>query len=270
MLIETDRLCLRPVAADDTSKIAQVVFADPNVVGMLAHNTKDPDTAYAEAERWTKIMGIDGDGGIWDEGGMGLFAVVPKGADDSLAGVAGFYMERNEHGRWNGEYFYALGTAWHSLGLMSEAADAFGKKLGSMDDLGVIYALYWDMINQASGRVIQRTGLSPKGRKPITEEYDAGKCRNMFEYDLWRLSEAEPGKDRDKVLVQVSRRSGGFVGEGVLEKEEALQALAIHYGSKTLTSSATSMFEMALSQPGMAYFEIRGDGERGTPVNRLG
>ena len=79
MLIETERLILRPVSLSDTQDIAQVVFSDPNVVGMLAHNTKDPADAYTEARRWTSVMGIDGDGSIWKDGGLGLFAVIAKG-----------------------------------------------------------------------------------------------------------------------------------------------------------------------------------------------
>jgi hypothetical protein len=200
---------------------------------------------------------------------MGLFAVVPKQADDSLAGVAGFYMERDERGYWDGEYFYALGTDWHGRRLMSEAADAFAEKLHSMKDLGVIYAGYWDMINEASGRLLARTGLTSKGRKPVTEEYDAERCRGMFDYDLWRLTETGPGEERDNVLLQAMRRAGAFVAEEVLERDEALKALASHYGSKVFPTDASIMFQAALDQPGMAYLEIRGAGATGQPVNSL-
>ena len=270
MLIDTRRLRMRPVVADDTAAIAKVIFSDPNVVGMLAHNTRDPDDAYLEAERWTKIMGADGNGGIWDDGGLGLFAVVPKGADESLAGVAGFYMERNENGRWNGEYFYGLGTKWHGKGLMSEAADAFGERLRTLPDLGVIYAGYWDMINEASGRLLIRTGLKPRGRISITKEYSVEKCQGMFEYDLWRLTQTVSEDERKKVLLQAARRAGAFVAENVIGKEDALQKLTAHCSQKSLPPSAISMFERALELPGMAYSEIRSKDETGTPINRLG
>ena len=270
MLIETERLVLRPVSLSDTQDIAQVVFSDPNVVGMLAHNTKDPADAYAAARRWTSVMGVDGDGRIWNDGGMGLFAIIPKGKKEELAGVAGFYMERNDNRRWNGEYFYALGTIWHGKGLMSEAAAAFAEKLTAMPDLGVIYAGYWDLINEASGRLLIRTGLEPRGRLPVTTEYSVEKCQRMFDYDLWRLEETVSEVDRRQVLIQAARRAGAFVAENVIGKEDALQRMQAHCGFESLPSAAISMFEKALNSPGMAYLEIRGNEEQGKPVNRLG
>lgn len=268
MIIETNRLLLRPVCKQDTQAIARVIFLDPNVVGMLAHDIRTSESAVTEAERWTSIMGIDGDGGIWSDGGMGLFAIIHK-PSQTLGGVTGFYMERNERHRWNGEYFYALGTEWHGQGLMSEAADAVGEKLRSLEDLGVIYAGYWDMINEASGRILRRSGLKPMGRKPVTEEYDADRCRKMFDYDLWRLSNATLGEERDAVLCQSARRAGAFVAEDIITKNKALRMLIDSYGSQPLTSEAVTMLEEAIARPGMAYLEIRGEGETAAPVNRL-
>lgn len=270
MLIETNRLLLRPLELGDTAELARVVFSDPDVVGMLAHNTKVPEDAEAEAQIWAHTMGIDGAGGIWDDGGMGLFAVVPKDAGVTLAGVAGFYMERNERGRWTGEYFYALGSDWHGQGLMSEAADAFAEKLRSMEDLGVIYADYWDLINEASGRLLVRTGFKPVGRKLVTEEYGADRCLRMFDYDLWRLCTAGRGVMRDKVLTQVARRAGAYVAEDLVGEAETLDLLRDHYDSGPLHDQAEEMFGKAMAYPGIAYLEIRGEGETGKPVNGLG
>jgi RimJ/RimL family protein N-acetyltransferase len=259
MIIETQRLVLRPVSADDTQEIAQVVFSDPNVVRMLAHNTSDPKAVQLAAKRWTKIMGIDGDGGIWDDGGLGLFAVVPKEANGRLAGVAGFFMERNSSNMWVGEYFYALGSAWHGKGLMGEVADSLGEKLRGLPDLGVIYAIYWDLINEASGRLLTRTGLVQRGRKLVTVEYDAAHCRTMFEYDLWTVGAAKPGRERNNALLCACRRAGTFVAENVIEREDAIRALSERYGSETLPSDAVDIFDKALALQGIPYFELRGD-----------
>ena len=226
MIIETDRLILRPVINEDAKDIAQVIFSDPEVVGMLAHDIRTTESAIAEAGRWTSIMGIDGNGNIWSDGGMGLFAIIPK-SDQSLVGVTGFYMERDEDQRWNGEYFYALGTRWHGRGLMSEAADALGEKLRSLDDLGVIYAGYWDIINEASGRLLRRTGLKPEGRKSVIDEYGADRCRMIFEYDLWRLSNSAAGDMRDAILPKVARRARAFVVEDIITKDEALKLMEV-------------------------------------------
>lgn len=270
LIIETQRLILRPVTTNDAPEIAKVIFSDPDVVGMLAHNTRDPKDALGAAETWTKVMGVDGNGGIWDDGGLGLFAVAPRFAKDQFAGVAGFYMERNENDRWNGEYFYALGTKWHGQGLMTEAAGAFSEKLKSLPDLGVIYAAYWDMINEASGRLLIKTGLKPKGRVKVTEEYDHKRCQRMFEYDLWRLAETSPGTHQETVAIQVARRAGAFVAEAVVDRNEALAKIGQSLPSGRLSSPALDMFDRAISWPGMAYLEIRGEGEIAMPVNRLG
>ncbi len=269
MHLETARSALRPITSSDTDAIAEVVFSDPDVVCMLAHNTKNPQEALEEARRWTTIMGLDGDGGIWEEGGMGLFAILPKDSDSRLAGVAGFYMERSEQGLWNGEYFYALGSEWHGQGLMSEIADLFAKRLKAMDDLGIIYGAYWDMINEASGRLLERTGLEPRGRKSVTKEYSVERCERMFEYDLWRLNISERAEKRDAILLQSARRAGAFVAEDVITKDQAIKALTENSGAK-LTSGALKMLEAAIAQPGMAYLEIRGPEAEGPPVNRLG
>jgi len=78
MHLETNQLLLRPVTLADTTAIADVVFSDPDVVAMLAHNTRLKEDALREAERWISGMGIDGSNSIWEDGGVGLFAVTPK------------------------------------------------------------------------------------------------------------------------------------------------------------------------------------------------
>lgn len=261
MEIETERLLLRPVDSNDVDEIARVVFGDPAVVGMLAHNTKDPADARTEAERWVGGMGRESK--MWLEGGIGLFAVIPKLGGGALAGVCGFYMKQNESHRWKGEYFYALGSSWHGKGLMSEATDAVREKLRLLPNLEVIYGVYWDMINEASGRILVRAGLRPTGRTLITKEYSPEKCRRMFDYDLWRLGNAQVGPTRKTTLVQAARRAGGFVAEDVVTEADALARLADAYGAR-LTGEATKMFDTARTTPGMAYLELKGGGESGS------
>ena len=266
MEIETERLLLRPVDRADVDAIAHVIFGDPKVVGILAHNTKDPADARDVAERWVRLMGRGSD--MWSDGGMGLFALVPNDGDGALAGVSGFFMERDENERWTGEYFYALGSAWHGRGLMSDVADVLGARLRKLPSLGVIYAGYWDMINEGSGKILLRTGLKPAGRKPITAEYSPERCVRMFEYDVWRTANAHRGTERNLVLLQAARRAGGFVAEDVVAKDDAMGRLANAFGGD-LTTEALAMFDKARRMPGMAYLEIRGKGETGIPVNRL-
>jgi RimJ/RimL family protein N-acetyltransferase len=259
-IIETPQLVLRPVVAEDSSVIADVIFSDPNVAGMLAHDIRNSEDALKAAKKWTSTMGIDSNKGIWNDGGLGLFAVLPRETGGELAGVAGFYMDKNKNGLWNGEYFFALGTPWHGKGLMSEIADRFGEILKTMPDLGVIYAWYWDMINEASGRVLRRTGFSPKGRKLVSDEYDIQRCHTLFNYDLWRLSQVTKGAHRKKVAVEVARRAGAFVAEDAITRDEALTKMTMHAPSGQMSPEALAMFDHAIASPGMAHLEIQGEG----------
>lgn len=269
MLIETLRLRLRPLRMADTPAVARTVFGDPQVACMLAHNTADPADAMLAAERWTSKMGEDGGGKIWADGGIGLFAVTPRSDPERLAGIAGFYMEPDSDGIWSGEYFYALGRDWHGQGLMSEAAAEFRRLLETHPGIGVIYGCYWDLINEHSGRILNKSGLLPAGRKPVTKEYPPERCRRIFEYDLWRVSGAKGTPGSETTLIQAARRAGAFVAEGVVEPDDALSRLAEAAGH-ALPPSATTMFDRAIETPGMAYVEYRRPDVRSAPVNRLG
>lgn len=258
MHIKTNQLLLRPLAIADADAIAEVVFSDPDVVAMLAHNTRLKEDAQLEAKRWTSVMGIDGDNSIWEDGGMGLFAVTPKKQEHEFAGVAGFYMKQNADQLWDGEYFYALGSTWHGKRFMSEVADAFRQKLMSMPNLGTIYACYWDMTNEASGRILQKTGFTPEGRRLLLDEYDEERCQSMFEYDLWRIQNATSQEKRASIAFHAARRAGAFVAENVLERENTINQIIRIYGSLELPKSAVDIFRKAISTPGMANLEFRG------------
>ena len=131
MQIETDRFLLRPLLTSDTGTLARIVFSDPLVAGNLAHDVRSDADAQTEAARWTRIMGQDGDGGIWDDGGVGLFAITSKDDPETVIGTAGFYMERDDARHWSGEYFYALGRNWHFNGVMSELAPPVSLVIGN-------------------------------------------------------------------------------------------------------------------------------------------
>ncbi|WP_204114698.1 GNAT family N-acetyltransferase [Shimia biformata] len=255
MILTTKTLRLRPLRRADTDDIAKVIFSDPEVVATLAHDTRRPGDALKEAAKWTDLMAEDGDRDIWQQGGLGLFAISPLHAPDRIMGAAGFYLDRAPEGVWAGEFFYALGSAFHGQGVMTEAADALTHAFWSLPDAGGVYAVYWDHVNEASGKILRRCGMTETGRRSLRDEYRPDRCRAMFEYDLWRLGQADDMSKPEAVGI-AARRAGAAVAEGILEQEETLAELSKAYGAP-LPLVATALFRMALDEPGMAYLERR-------------
>lgn len=255
MILTTKTLRLRPLRRADTDTIASVIFSDPNVVATLAHNTRAPGDALKAAAKWTSLMAEDGDRDVWQQGGLGLFAISPLEAPDRIMGAAGFFLDRAPEGVWAGEFFYALGSAFHGHGVMSEAADALTQAFWSLPDAGGVYAVYWDHVNEASGKILRRCGMTETGRRALKDEYRPERCLSMFDYDLWRLRQADDMEKPEAVGI-ASRRAGAVVAEGLLEQEATLAALTEAYGAP-LPLVATALFRMALEEPGMAYLERR-------------
>lgn len=268
MRIETDRFLLRPLLTSDTGTLARIVFSDPLVTGNLAHDVRNEADALKEAARWTREMGHDGDGSIWDDGGVGLFAITAKGEPETVIGTAGFYMERDGARNWSGEYFYALGRNWHFKGVMSELAPQFRILMETLPDIALIYGVYWDSTNKASGRILEKSGLAPAGRVPVAHEYSVEKCRRIFVYDVWRVGNAQGSANLPTILLQSCRRAGAFVAEGMLAEAEAMPALEAALASP-LSEDARTIYQFALDNPGMAYVEYRRPGASPTTVSRL-
>ena len=268
MQIETDRFLLRPLMTSDTGTLARIVFSDPLVAGNLAHDVRSDTDAAIEAARWTRVMGQDGHGDIWDDGGVGLFAIAAKSDPKTVIGTAGFYMERDVARNWSGEYFYALGRDWHFKGVMSELAPQFRSLLETLPDLALIYGVYWDSTNAASGRILKKSGLTPAGRVPVAHEYPPEKCRRIFAYDVWRVGNARGGVDLPTILHQSCRRAGAFVAEDMLSEAEAVSSLETALAS-ALPDKTRAIYQFALDNPGMAYVEYRRPDAVSATISRL-
>ena len=269
MELRSERFRLRPLALADTETIARIIFADPVVTGFLAHDVRTDGDALREAARWTQIMGIDGDGGIWDDGGIGLFAISPQETPTETIGVAGYYMARDDDGAWSGEYFYALGRDWHFKGIMSELSPVFRHTLHKLPDVNLIYGVYWDGVNAASGRILEKSGLAPAGRVAVLDEYPTEKCRAIFDYDMWRTVQAQNTPDFEIILSQSCRRAGAFVVEGIVSNPEARSALTDSAGGR-LPDAAQALLDFGITNPGMAHVEYRGPAYKNSGATKLG
>ena len=138
----------------------------------------------------------------------------------------------------------------------------------TLPDIALIYGVYWDSTNNASGRILDKSGLAPAGRVPVAHEYPVEKCRRIFAYDIWRVGNARGDTDLSTILQQSCRRAGAFVAEDMLTDTEAVSALETALAAP-LPDEARAIYQYALDNPGMAYVEYRRPGTANATLSRL-
>ena len=138
----------------------------------------------------------------------------------------------------------------------------------TLPGIALIYGVYWDSTNKASGRILEKSGLAPAGRVPVAHEYPVEKCRRIFAYDVWRVGNARSRADLPTLLLQSCRRAGAFVAEDMLPDAEALSSLETAFASP-LPDEARAIYQFALDNPGMAYVEYRRPGTAHATISRL-
>lgn len=254
--LTTDRLLLRPVRHSDAGDIERVIFEDPEVVKGLAHDGSDPGIRRSHARNWS---GFGPDGGeAWRECETGLYVINDRSGTiapaERFLGVCGFYLER-ENGKWGGEMFYALGSAFHGRGIMSEACAAAMARFRSLPGAGSIYAVYWQLLNPASGRILEKLGFEPDGTQSLLDEYDAEIASGIRDFELWRLRTAPAGEER-RILVEVATKLGHIEAEGISSAKENLAAIEAALGDPQLVRELAPVIRQALqtgrATPGLA------------------
>ena len=178
-------------------------------------------------------------------------SIAPAG---HLLGVTGFYLEPG-NGKWGGELFYALGSAFHGQGIMSEACAAVMARFRSLPDAGSVYAVYWQLLNPASGRILARLGFEPDGTQSLLAEYGAEVAVGIRQFELWRLANA-PAGDRLRILVEVATKLGHIEAEGIASAVENRAAIDAAIGDPDFARNLESISETALQRgretPGLA------------------
>jgi RimJ/RimL family protein N-acetyltransferase len=261
----TGRLRLDALSPADAEALAEAVFADPEVVRMLAHDVSRPGQALAHARGWCEGLGAEGAAALWAEG-LGLWGIrarAPELADPArLMGACGFYLRRRRE-RLEGEFFYALSRAFHGQRVMTEAAAAAIEALAGLSRPARVYAVYWDLLNPASGRVLARAGFRPAGRRALLAEYDAERLRAVAAFDLWRLGRAAAA-DRLRIAREAGIRAGMMAAEGVLEAGAASAAIAEAAGGDPEAVEAAAVgVALGLEHPGYALVELETAGRDG-------
>lgn len=257
MNLSTERLLLRPVRHSDAADIERVIFKDPEVVKGLAHDGTDPEVRRTHARNWSGF-GPDGSGEAWRQCETGLYAITDPGGTiapaGQLLGVTGFYLEQNG-GKWGGELFYALGSAFHGQGLMSEACAVVMARFRSLPNAGSVYAVYWQLLNPASGKILGKLGFEPDGTQSLLDEYDAEIAAGIRNFELWRLQNAADD-ERRRILVEVATKLGHIEAEGISNAAENHAAIEAAIGDPELIDAFGPDIEAALQRgretPGLA------------------
>ena len=264
MIIKTPRLTLKPLEPADTAQLAEMIFNDHEVVATMYQDIRRKGASVKWAELWINKAGTPAKH-IWEDGGLGLFGIFPNAMPDTLIGAAGFAMERGHDQKWKGQFLFCLNSAFHDRGLMNEVTDALRPRLYVLNDLGVIYGVYWDGISPGGMRALRNVGLSPTGRKPVLEEFTHDTCVGLFGYDLWNL-ENSPEKDKVLNAIRAASRAGTFAAEGIMSKKAAL-SLLVERAPQVRAELLLQVMNAAYENPGLAYMEIRGSQASEEPRN---
>lgn len=177
--LQTDRLLLRPFLFSDAADIQRLAgnYA-------IADNTLDIPHPYEDgmAEAWISTHRPK-----FAAGDAAIFAIVNK-ANHQLVGAISLTIEaafeRAELGYWVGEPFWGQG-------LCTEAAKLVTKY--GFEDLGLnrVHATHL-VRNPASGRVLQKLGMSPEGRaRQHTKKWDQYEdldCYGLLRSD-WQMKD---------------------------------------------------------------------------------
>ena len=159
-MIETPRLLLRPMRAEDTDALLNV-FADPKVMDSFGVAPFD----RPQMDRWVQ-RNLDHQA----EHGYGLFSIIHK-ADGLLIGDCG--LERMElDGAPETELGYDLRSDYWNRGLATEAAAAVRDHAFGALGLPRLISLIRHG-NGASRRVAEKIGMRPERRTTLENDYPA-------------------------------------------------------------------------------------------------
>jgi RimJ/RimL family protein N-acetyltransferase len=145
MILETERLLLRPFTEDDEDDLC-ALYADPEVMRFLGGVRTREQTRLRLAAMVAH----------WREHGFGIWALVAK-AGGEFVGRCGLGHLHEEVG--DVELAYTLGRAWWGSGLATEAA---GRALGYGFEVLRLprVAAYARPENVASRRVMEKLGMT--------------------------------------------------------------------------------------------------------------
>ncbi|MGD8348788.1 MAG: GNAT family N-acetyltransferase [Gammaproteobacteria bacterium] len=262
MDLHTDRLLLKPIRHGDAETIERLIFENPDIVKGLAHDGSDPEVRRTHSRNWSGF-GPDGNPDRWNECGTGLYLITDRSGrlapGSQILGVTGFYLEK-KNARRGGELFYALDPEFHGQRIMSEACAAVMERFRAISNAGRLYAVYWRLLNPASGKILRQLGFEAEGSQSLLDEYGAETAIGIRRFELWRL-EKTPVAQRARVAEEVAIKLGHIESEGISTADENLAAILAVIADDEAARDLQPVVEAALQRgresPGLAMLRYR-------------
>jgi RimJ/RimL family protein N-acetyltransferase len=170
-LLETARLLLRPLRADDATTVQRLAGA-----AEVADTTLNIPHPYEDgmAEAWIATLGPG-----WEQGALATFAVTEPA--EGLVGVVGLRVEPAQR---QAELGYWIGVPYWGRGYATEAAGALIRLGFARLGLDRIYAHHL-VRNPASGRVMTKNGMRWEGIRKA-HLFRAGRFEDLAVYAITR------------------------------------------------------------------------------------
>ena len=269
--IETERVLLVPVRHSDARDIERFIFAEPEIVKALAHDGSRAERRRYHAEQWSGF-GPDGGHEFWAACQMGLYVIRDRSGSiataDTFLGVCGVFLEL-EQDKWCGELFYALASPFHGKGVMSEAAAAVLQHFDQLPNAGYLYAVYWQLLNPASGRVLQKLGFKQAGTRNLLDEYPQELYQGIRDFELWRLNRKRPDQHPD-TLREVAIKLGHLEREGIGDRQRNLHAIQQAIALDDVSDRVVSWMDEGLANPGFGLLKYHPRSQSGNPSHAGG
>ncbi|MCL2285814.1 MAG: GNAT family N-acetyltransferase [Firmicutes bacterium] len=153
MIIETERLILRPFNVDDAEAMYKNWASDPDVLRYMPYNVCETlEAARSCAEGWLEsIKNMEGAWQVW--------AIQLKPADEIIGTID--FVEVDTDAR-SAEVGYQIGKAWWGNGYCAEALVELANYAFDTVGLNRLWGGY-DPRNPASGRVMEKAGFKYEG-----------------------------------------------------------------------------------------------------------
>lgn len=172
-VLETARLRLRPLTAEDFETFYQTFVSDP-VVMRFYHAYQRPLTVAERRARAQQDF-FDHFAIGYERHGYRCWALTPGPSlaipPETLLGWAGVVTAALDERLWGPELTYMIGSAWHGMGLATEASGAVLQDAWRRNALPRIHAVV-DGPNAASIRVLERLGFLRHGTVEVYGSQD--------------------------------------------------------------------------------------------------